>query len=132
MRPLTKSVLISSTRIDIRRQLIAEENNRDKSEPPVTYSNGETMRQILARSKHTLMMSQNKWTDIQRHRVNILFKYYPILKAAYSLAMELRKIFNAKISPTKAMGRMNKWYEKVMALGNNNFRSVIGTTLQPS
>ncbi len=37
-------------RIDIRRQLIAEENNRDKSEPPVTYSNGETMRQILARS----------------------------------------------------------------------------------
>ncbi|MDE6145722.1 MAG: hypothetical protein K2F96_05540 [Muribaculaceae bacterium] len=36
-------------------------------------SNGETMRQILARSKHTLMMSQNKWTDTRRHRVNILF-----------------------------------------------------------
>ena len=36
-------------------------------------------------------------------------------------------LFNAKISPTKAMGRMNKWYEKVMALGNNNFRSVIKT-----
>ena len=118
---------VDEIRIDIRRQLIAEENNRDKSEPPVTCSNGETMRQILARSKHTLMMSQNKWTDIQRHRVNILFKYHPILKAAYSLAMELRKIFNAKISPTKAMGRMNKWYEKVMALGNNNFRSVIKT-----
>ncbi|RXE63812.1 DDE transposase, partial [Muribaculaceae bacterium Isolate-001 (NCI)] len=118
---------VDEIRIDIRRQLIAEENNRDKSEPPVTYSNGETMRQILARSKHTLMMSQNKWTEIQCHRVNILFKYYPILKAAYSLAMELRKIFNAKISPTKAMGRMNRWYEKVMALGNNNFRSVIKT-----
>ena len=67
---------VDEIRIDIRRQLIAEENNRDKSEPPVTYSNGETMRQILARSKHTLMMSQNKWTDIQRHRVNILFKYW--------------------------------------------------------
>lgn len=51
-------------RIDIRRQLIAEENNRDKSVPPKTYSNGEIMRQILARSKHTLMMSQNKWTEI--------------------------------------------------------------------
>ena len=85
------------------------------------------MPQILARSKHTLMMSQNKWTDIQRHRANILFKQYPILKAAYHLAMELSQIFNAKISPTKAMGRMNKWYEKVMALGNNNFRSVIKT-----
>ncbi|WP_280122581.1 transposase [Duncaniella muricolitica] len=71
---------VDEIRIDIRRQLIAEENIRDKSTTPVTYSNGETMRQILARSKHTLMMSQNKWTDIQRHRVNILFKYHPILK----------------------------------------------------
>ena len=118
---------VDEIRIDIRRQLIAEENNRDKSVPPQTYSNGETMRQILARSKHTLMMSQNKWTDIQRHRVNILFKYHPILKSAYALAMELRQIFNAKISPTKAMGRMNKWYEKVIVLGNNSFRSVIKT-----
>ena len=118
---------VDEIRIDIRRQLIAEENNRDKSEPLVTYSNGETMRQILARSKHTLMMAQNKWTDIQRHRANILFKYYPILKSAYQLAMELRRIFNLKISPTKAMGKMNKWYEKVSALANSNFRSVIKT-----
>lgn len=118
---------VDEIRIDIRRQLIAEENNRDRSEPPVRFSNGETMRQILARSKHTLMMAQNKWTDIQRHRANILFKHYPILKSAYHLAMELRSIFNSKISPTKAMGKMNEWYEKVMALGNNNFRSVIKT-----
>ena len=118
---------VDEIRIDIRRRLIAEENDWDKSTAPVTYSNGETMRQILARSKHTLMMSQNKWTDIQRHRVNILFKYYPILKEAYHLAMELRRIFNQTISPTKAMDRMNKWYEKVIALRNNSFRSVIKT-----
>ena len=43
---------VDEIRVDIRRQLIAEDNARDKSEPPVTYSNGETMRQILARSKH--------------------------------------------------------------------------------
>lgn len=118
---------VDEIRVDIRRQLIAEDNSRDRSKPLVTYSNGETMRQILARSKHTLMMAQNKWTDIQRHRANILFKHYPILKAAYQLAMELRRIFNMKISPTKALGKMNKWYEKVMALDNNNFRSVIKT-----
>lgn len=118
---------VDEIRIDIRRKLIAEENNRDRSVPPPTYSNGETMRQILARSKHTLMMSQNKWTDPQRHRVNILFKHHPILKSAYTLAMELRRIFNANISPTKAMGLMNEWYDKVMSLGNSNFRSVIKT-----
>ena len=118
---------VDEIRVDIRRRLIVEDNARDKSVPVPTYSNGETMRQILARSKHTLMMSQNKWTHIQRHRINILFKHHPILKAAYSLAMELRRIFNQKITPAKAMGRMNKWYEKVMTLGNNNFRSVIKT-----
>lgn len=118
---------VDEIRIDIRRKLIAEENERDKSIPPITYSNGETMRQILARSKHTLMMSSNKWTDIQRHRVNILFKHYPILKDAYNLAMSLRKIFNTKMSPTKAMKKMNEWYEKVRQLGNVNFRSVIKT-----
>ena len=118
---------VDEIRVDIRRQLIAEDNARNKSEPSVTYSNGETMRQILARSKHTLMMAQNKWTDMQRHRANILFKHYPILKDAYRLAMELRRIFNMKISPTKAMGKMNEWYEKVISLGNNNFRSVIKT-----
>ena len=118
---------VDEIRIDIRRQLIAEDNNRDESVQPTTYSNGETMRQILARSKHTLMMAQNKWTDIQRHRANILFRHYPILKDAYRLAMELRRIFNLKISPTKAMGKMNKWHEKVMGLANGNFRSVIKT-----
>lgn len=118
---------VDEIRIDIRRQLIAQENNRDKTQPPVIFSNGETMRQILARSKHTLMMSQNKWTDIQRHRVNILFKHHPILKSAYTLAMELRAIFNKKLSPTKALKQLNAWYEKVNALGNNNFRSVIKT-----
>ncbi len=37
------------------------------------------------------------------------------------------RIFNSKISPTKAMGKMNGWYERVMSLGNKNFRSVIKT-----
>lgn len=118
---------VDEIRIDIRRQLISEENNRDRSQPPVTYSNGETMRQILARSKHTLMMARNKWNDIQRHRANILLKHYPILSEAYELAMELRAIFNKKTKRTTAMNLMNKWYEKVAALGNPNFRSVIKT-----
>lgn len=118
---------VDEIRIDIRRRLIAEENGRDKSIPPATYSNGETMRQILHRSKHTLMMSSNKWTDIQRHRVNILFKYHPILKEAYRLAMKLRAIFNRKDTPEKAWKEMNLWYEGVKQLANKNFRSVIKT-----
>lgn len=118
---------VDEIRIDIRRKLITEENERDRSIPPLTYPDGETMRQILARSKHTLMMSSDKWTDIQRHRVNILFKHYPILKEAYDLSMSLRKIFNTRTSPSKALKKMNEWHEKVRRPGNPNFRSVTKT-----
>lgn len=118
---------VDEIRIDIRRRLIAEENSRDKSVPPVTYSNGETMRQILARSKHTLMVSSSKWTESQRHRVNILFKHFPILKDEYSLAMSLREIFNTKAALAEATAKINEWYENVRMLGNPNFRSVIKT-----
>lgn len=118
---------VDEIRIDIRRQLIAEENNCDRTQSPATYSNGETMRQILARSKHTLMISREKWTDMQRDRATILFRHYPILKKAYLLAMQMRHIFNLKISPAKAMAKFNEWYGEVLELGNNNFRSVIKT-----
>lgn len=85
------------------------------------------MRQILARSRHTLMMSENKWTDIQRHRVNILFKHYPILKEAYALAMKLRQIFNTKTNWVKAMKLPDIWFTQVLDLAYNSFRSVIKT-----
>lgn len=45
--------------------------------------------------QHTLMMARNKWTDVQRHRINTLFQQYPLLKQAYDLSMELRHISNS-------------------------------------
>lgn len=118
---------VDEIRIDIRRELIKEENDRPGNIPSRTYSNGETMRQILARSKHTLMMSDNKWTDVQRHRANILFRHYPILKKAYTLAMKLRRIFNSRIGRIRAMKLFDDWFNKVSELKNNSFRAVIKT-----
>ena len=118
---------VDEIRIDIRRELIKEENDRPGNTPSRTYSNGETMRQILARSKHTLMMSDNKWTDVQRHRANILFRHYPILKKAYTLAMKLRRIFNSRIGRIRAMKLFDDWFNKVSELENNSFRAVIKT-----
>lgn len=118
---------VDEIRIDMRRQLIARENERGKTPAVPTCSNGETMRQILARSKHTLLTSSNKWSDLQRHRANILFKHFPILRQAYNLGMELRGIFNKRISPVEAMSLLNRWHEKISALGNASFKSVIKT-----
>lgn len=118
---------VDEIRIDVRRKLIRQEGALGKNEPVKTYSNGETMRQILARSRRALMMSSNKWTDVQRHRVNILFRHHPILRQAYDLSMELRSIFNRHIPKSDAVKMMGAWYDKVMRLGNDNFRTVIKT-----
>ena len=73
------------------------------------------------------MMSPNKWADVQRHWVNILFRHHPILRQAYDLSMELRSIFNRHIPKSDAVKMMGAWYDKVMRLGNDNFRTVIKT-----
>lgn len=125
---------IDDIRIDIRRELMNIDNQQYNQArkgrtlyQPQTYSNGETMRQVLARSKHTLMTAKNKWTEAQRHRINILFRNYPILKQAYDLSMEMRYIFNQKITNTQAGILFSKWYAKIELLANENFRSVIKT-----
>lgn len=97
------------------------------SQTPKTYSNGEIMCKILTISKDALMIARNKWNDIQSHRVNILFRYYPLLSQAYELEMELRVFFNRTTKRTTAMKLMNQWYEKVSTIGNPNFMSVIIT-----
>jgi len=41
--------------------------------------NGDTRRQLLARSRYLLFKSQDKWTPKQNQRAEILFKLYPSL-----------------------------------------------------
>lgn len=121
------SQAVDEIRIDIRRRLIAAENERPSAQPARVFPNGETMRQILARSKHALLTSSSKWTATQRERVRILFSHYPILRRAYALSMELRGLFNQHLTVTRALEKMNRWYGQVMSLGNNSFRAVIKT-----
>ena len=94
---------------------------------PTKYANGETMPQILLRTKQALIMAPNKIADEQKRRLDILFEYFPVLKQAYDLMAELRDIFNMKISMTKAGLKLTKWFDKVVAVGNESFNSVIRT-----
>ena len=41
---------------------------------PKTYENDETRRQVLARSKHLLLMHSSKWTEVQQKRADVLFR----------------------------------------------------------
>ena len=121
-------------RIDIRHIVRRWENEqkelcKEEGEDfiPTKYANGETMPQILLRTKQALIMAPNKISDEQKRRLDILFEYFPILKQAYDLMADLRDIFNLRISMTKAGLKLTRWFDKVVAVGNESFNSVIRT-----
>lgn len=53
---------------------------------PQILENGDSLKQLLARSRYLLFKSPEKWTPTQRHRSEILFCRYPQLKVAYYLS----------------------------------------------
>lgn len=119
----------------VTRHLVRNEENRRKElcdeagedYVPQKYANGETMPQILLRTKQALTMAPNKLTPEQQQRLDILFQHYPDLKQAYELMGELRDIFNMKITVTQAGLKLAKWFNKVLAVGNASFNSVVRT-----
>lgn len=121
-------------RIDIRQQVRQEEASAQEmcretgvDFSPIKYRNGETMPQILLRTKKALMMSQDKWSCAQRERISILFEYHPIVEQAYDVMQHLRSIFNLKIAHTKAGALLANWYREAEALGRESFKTVVRT-----
>ena len=138
---------VSDLRVDYRWQAIDQENSEmqlakelGRRFAPHTFENGDSRRQLLARSRHIVMKHFSKWTDNQRRRADILFREYPYLKQAYDVSMELTQLYNS-IRTTKdkkvnkhnirqiALLKLAHWHNRVEALGCKFFNSVI-TTMQ--
>jgi transposase len=45
-----------------------------------TFENGDSLKQLLARSRYRLFKKESLWTDTQRQRAEILFRHYPDIK----------------------------------------------------
>ena len=94
---------------------------------PERMSNGETMPQIMARSRHIILKHRSKWNEQQQIRAKILFARFPDLEKAYGLFLDLVDIFNKKLSAPVARLSLARWYNKVEAFGNNDFNKVLET-----
>lgn len=94
---------------------------------PFRYANGDTRKQLLARSKHILMKNYTKWTESQKIRAEIIFQYYPELKAVYDLALELTEIYNKHFDKDVARAKLALWYNKIEKLGYGCFKTVTNT-----
>jgi transposase len=91
---------------------------------PTRRSNGETMPQIMARSKHIVLKHFSKWNEQQQVRAQILSETYPGLKQGYELAMKLTGIFNKRIVPDSARQLLAKWYNEVEKFAETGFNRV--------
>lgn len=113
--------------IDLENAEIALAREMKKKFVPHLFRNGETRRQLLARSRHIVMKHFSKWTNDQQIRADILFEQYPLIKHTYDLSMELTAIYNLNIQKTQAITKLAQWYNKVEYLDLKFFKSVVET-----
>ena len=71
-----------------------EAKQKNEDYVPYQYSNGDTRRELLIRSRYLLFKSADKWTERQKQRAAILFEEYPDIKKTYGLCHSLRMVFS--------------------------------------
>jgi len=111
---------VQEIRIGLRREAIKEENEKIKQSRkekkryrPKTYENGDTKKQLLARSRYLLFKSSSKWFKQQKERADILFREYPELDRAYELSMMFRSCYEHSHSIPEAQEKLENWYKRV-------------------
>jgi len=120
-------------RINLRWQELDKENEAIKKAKeqhikykPVVLENGETPKQLLARCKYILAKKPTDWTENQKQRANLLFKYFPQLKSAYHQTLDFRNIYQNQ-QKNEAKIAFEKWIEKVQSLALKEFYTVANT-----
>lgn len=97
---------------------------------PFVYQNGDTRKQLLARSRYLLFKSPDKWTLKQKQRAGILFEEYPDLKKAYSLTHSLRMIFSKNTVKDAARLSLARWYNQVAESEFKSFNTIAATVYE--
>lgn len=110
--------------LDLENEAIEQAKNDQTEYIPEILSNGDTLKQLLARSRYALYKKPNTWTDNQKERAQLLFERFPALKKAYDLAQELSNIFTNTTQKIYGLTRLAKWHEKVRQSGFKSFNTV--------
>lgn len=110
---------------DNKAKAVAKRNGEDYV--PYTFDNGDTRKELLARSRYLLFKSPEKWTETQKERADALFREYPDIEQAYQLSQHLRAVFNKKSQKSAARLNLAKWYNEVDKADFASFQTLAGT-----
>jgi transposase len=95
-----------------------------------TLENGDTKKQLLARSRYLLFKSADKWTEKQKYRAKLLFELYPDIKKAYSITHSLRMIFSKNSIKDAARLSLARWYNDVADAKFKSFNTIAATVYE--
>jgi len=110
--------------LDAESRNIAASRKQGQTYEPELLSNGDTLKQLLARSRHLLFKHPSRWTESQKHRAELLFLQFPKLKQAYDLGIALGDIFNKCKDKKVAFTKLGLWHNQVEHAGIASFESV--------
>ena len=97
---------------------------------PEILENGDSKKQLLARSRYLLFKSAEKWTEKQKKRAKILFELYPDIKKAYALTHSLRMLFSKNSIKDAARLSFARWYNQVADSGFKSFNTITATVYE--
>lgn len=128
---------LQAVRIRYRQEVLTEER-KDKLEakkagipqkdfpPAKKFENGETKKELLARSRYLLFKFEPEWTESQEERARILFREFPEIKTAYSAICGFRGFYKCKIGNRKgASDSLCRWYVKMQDIEINEIQNFV-------
>jgi len=94
---------------------------------PEILENGDTLKQLLARSRFLLYKCDRKWSPCQNHRAEILFRLYPDIEKAYKLSRGLSNMFSTSKERIIAFKKLALWYNEVEKTDFKQFNTISRT-----
>jgi len=125
---------VQETRIKYRWEALERENEaaeqarKQKVEYlPEILPNGDTEKQLLARSRYLLFKHNRLWTPEQRWRAELLFTRYPDIYKAYQLSLRLGEIYRLSTSKEQAFKKLALWHNDVDDAKMPSFKTLAKT-----
>ncbi len=120
-------------RIDLRwqaqdneNQAIAKARAEKRKYKAERLSNGDTVKQLLVRSRHLLAKKPNHWSESQKERAMLIFGLFPKLKIAYEHTLRFRQIYEYR-DKNEAKIAFQEWINDTYDLDLDKFNTTAHT-----
>lgn len=118
-------------RVKLRWKAIEDENisikqakERGEKYHPEILANGDTLKELLVRSKYLFYKYEEDWTLNQSKRARLLFEKYPILHQVYNLTLTFRNIYKT-VHKADAITKFHDWKKAVIQMKIDELNSVV-------